>query len=161
MPVRSAGDPSQTTPLEAAVGHRPSVASGDERTSDTGQARRVVALLAVLSIGALWLQHHIGFKFEELGVVALIGAVWSGIGELADLFNEESGIGKAIDTVFKTPIRGVLLFLARPRPFATLTGLLVLAMATLSSVTVRSDAPGEESSVSLATLDERGAPRSE
>jgi hypothetical protein len=159
MPVRSAGDPTATTPLEAADGHRPSVAPGAERTSDTGQARRVVALLAVIAIGALWLQHHIGFKLEELGVVALAGAVWSGIGELAELFDEESGIGKAVDAVFKTPIRGLLLFLARPRPFATLTGLLVLAMATLSSVTVRSDAPGEESSVSLATLDARGTPR--
>jgi hypothetical protein len=113
----------------------------------------------VIAIGALWLQHHIGFKLGELGVVALAGAVWSGIGELAELFDEESGIGKAVDAVFKTPIRGLLLFLARPRPFATLTGLLVLTMATLSSVTVRSDAPGEESSVSLATLDDRGAPR--
>src|SRR5215471_14863472 len=114
MPVRSAGDPPATTPLEAADGHRPSVAQGAERTSDAGQARRVVVLLAVLSIGALWLQHHIGFQFEELGVVALVGAVWGGIGELAELFDEESGIGRAIETVFKTPIRGGLLFLARP-----------------------------------------------
>src|SRR5262245_17510148 len=116
MPVRSAGDPPATTPLEAADGYHPSVAPSAESTPDTGQARRVVALLAVLSIGALWLQHHIGFKFEELGVVAFVGAVWGGIGELAELFDEKSGIGKAVDKVFKTPIRGLLLFLARPRP---------------------------------------------
>jgi hypothetical protein len=159
MPVRSAGDSPATTPLEAADGHRPSVAPSAEASPDLGQARRVVALLGVLSIGALWLQHHLGFELEQLGVVALAGAVWGGIGELATVFGDDAGIGKAVDTVFKTPIRGLLLFLARRRPFALLTGLLVLAMATLSSVTIRSDAPGEETSVSLATLDKDGTPR--
>jgi hypothetical protein len=159
MPVRSAGDSPATTPLEAADGHRPSVAPSAESSPDPAQARRVVALIAVLSIGALWLQHHLGFELGQLGAVALAGAVWGGIGELATVFGDDAGIGKAVDRVFKTPTRGLLLFLARPRPFAILTGLLVLAMATLSSVTIRSDAPGEETSVSLATVDEGGTPR--
>jgi hypothetical protein len=145
--------------LEAADGHGPPIVPGPEQNPEPGEGRRVALLLAVLSLGALWLQHHLGFELKELGVVAIIGAVWGGIGELAELFDEESGIGKAIDAVFKTPLRATLLFLARPRPFAIIVGLLALAMATLSSVAVRSEVTGEESSVSLATVDEAGAPR--
>ena len=160
MIVRSTtGDPPATTPLEAADGQQPPVTPGPATAPDPGLARRVVAVLAVLSLGGLWLQHHIGFEFKDLGVVALVGAVWGGIGELADLFDEESGIGKFTDSVFKAPLRRVLLFLARPVPLYVATGLLTLAMSTLSSVTVRSEVPGEQSAVSLATLDEGGAPR--
>jgi hypothetical protein len=161
MPVRSTtGESPPTTPLEAPDGQQsPAVSPAAPTAPDSSQAGRVVAVLAVLSLGALWLQHHIGFEFKNLGVVALIGGAWGIVGELADLLGEESGIRKFAETVFRAPLRKVLLYLARPVPLYVATGLLALAMATLASVTVRSEMPGEQLAVSLATLDEAGAPR--
>ncbi len=159
MSVQSTtGESPATTPLEAADG-KPHPDAGTASAADPGQARRVVAVLAVLSLGGLWLQHHLGFDFKDLGIVALTGAVWGGMGQLAELFDEQSGIGKLADNVFKAPLRAGLLFLAQPIVLYCLTGLLALVMATLSSVTIRSDVPGERAMVSLTTLDEPGSPR--
>lgn len=149
-----------TTPLEAEDGQQPPK-SGGTSAPDPGLARRVVAVLAVLSLAALWLQHHIGFEFKDLGIVALAGAVWGGIGQLAEVFDEKWGIGKLARNIFKAPLRASLLFLAEPVPLYCFIGLLAFVMATLSSVTVRSDVPGEQATISLATLDEAGTPRTQ
>jgi hypothetical protein len=161
MSARSTtGEPPATTRLEPPDGQQSSAVDGAAAaTPSTAPAGRVFAVLAVLSLGALWLQHHIGFEFKDLGVVALAGAVWGGIGELADLLGEESGVRKFTETVFRAPLRQLLFFLARPVPLYIGTGLLALAMVTISSVTVRSEVPGEQSAVSLSSLDETGVPR--
>ena len=155
------GESPAATPLEAAAGQPQPDAGAATTAVDPGQARRVVAVLALLSLGGLWLQHHLGFDFKDLGIVALTGAVWGGIGQLAQLFDEESGIGKLVDTVFKAPLRAGLLFLAQPVALYCSSGLLALMMVTLSSVTIRSDVPGEHATISLATLDEPGSPQTQ
>jgi hypothetical protein len=161
MSVQSTtGDTPAATPLEVPAGQRQPDA-GAATAPDPAQARRVVAVLAVLSLGALWLQHHLGFDFKDLGIVALTGAVWGGIGQLANLFDEQSGIGKLAENIFKAPLRAGLLFLAQPIALYCLAGLLALMMTTLSSVTIRSDVPGEHATISLATLDEPGSPETQ
>jgi hypothetical protein len=122
---------------------------------------RLVAFLAIVAIGSLWLQHHIGFEFGKLGFIALLATVWGGVGKLADWIGEKSAIGRLMDKVFKTPLRAVVRYMTRTTPLYTSGVIVGVLMATISSVAVRSDAPGERSAVSLASLDSRGAPRSD
>jgi hypothetical protein len=114
----------------------------------------------MLVIGALWLQHHLGFEFQKLGWVTLAGVAWGLIGKLADWLGETSAIGQVVDRWFKTPLRSLVHRLARPAPLYLLGGPLALLMATVSSVRVRSDAPGDQSVVSLVSLDDADDSRS-
>jgi hypothetical protein len=116
-------------------------------------------LIAMLVLGGLWLQHHLGFEFEKLGWVTLAGLVWGSMGKLADWLSQDSAIGQAAEKLFKAPLRALFQRVARPAPMYLLGGLLAALMATVSSVSVRSDAPGDRSKVSLVSLDQRGTAR--
>jgi hypothetical protein len=68
-------------------------------------------------------------------------------------------MGRLVDTLFKAPLRALFRRLTRTGPLAVIAGIVLIVMATISSVTVRSEAPGERSAVSLASVDPRGDPR--
>lgn len=113
----------------------------------------------MLAIGALWLQHHLGFEFQKLGWVTLVGLLWGCMEKLAGWIGAKPAIDQEAGRLFKAPLRGLLHLLARPVPLNLIGGLLALLMATVSSVSVRSDAVGERSTVSLLSLEERGTAR--
>jgi hypothetical protein len=122
---------------------------------------RIVAFLAIVAVAALWLQHHLGFEFEKLGVIAIATAAWGVMGKVADWVGEKSAMGRFIDAWFKTPLRVVLRYMTRPAQLYGTAVLVGVLMATVSSVTVRSSAPGERAAVSLASLDSRRTPRTD
>lgn len=124
---------------------------------DHTEPGHIVILLAILAIGALWLQHHLGFEFNKLGWVTLASVMWGSMGKLADRLGAKSAIGQVADKLFKAPLRGVFHHLAQPAPLYLLGGFLAVLMGTVSSMSVRSDAPGDRSSVSLVSLDQGGA----
>ena len=126
-----------------------------------GPFGRIVAFLAIVAIAALWLQHHLGFELEKLGVVAIATAVWGVMGKVADWVGEKSAMGRFIDAWFKTPLRAVLRYMTRTTPLCGTAVVVGALMATVSSVTVRSSAPGERAAVSLASLDSRARPRAD
>ena len=126
-----------------------------------GPFGRIVAFFAIVAVAALWLQHHLGFEFEKLGVIAVATAVWGVMGKVADWVDEKSAMGRFIDAWFKTPVRLVVRHMTRPAPLYGTAVVVGLLMATVSSVTVRSSAPGERAGVSLASLDSRGTPRAD
>ena len=59
-------------------------------SSEGGPFGRIVAFLAIVAVAALWLQHHIGFEFEKLGVIAIATAIWGVMGKVADWVGEKS-----------------------------------------------------------------------
>jgi len=130
-------------------------------TPEGGPFGRIVAFLAIIAVAALWLQHHLGFEFGKLGAIAVATAVWGLMGKVADWVGEKSAMGRFIDAWFKTPLRSVLRYMTRPAPLYGTAVIVGALMATVSSVTVRSSAPGERAAVSLASLDSRGTPRTD
>ena len=129
--------------------------------SEGGPFGRIVAFFAIVAVAALWLQHHLGFEFEKLGVIAIATAIWGVMGKVADWVGEKSAMGRFIDAWFKTPLRAVLRAMTRPAPLYGAAVVVGALMATVSSVTVRSSAPGERAVVSLASVDSRGTPRAD
>src|SRR6185503_10145071 len=101
------------------------------------------------------------FEFEKLGVIAIATAIWGVMGKVADWVGEKSAMGRFIDAWFKTPLRAVLRAMTRPAPLYGTAVVVGAVMATVSSVTVRSSAPGERAVVSLASVDSRGTPRAD
>jgi hypothetical protein len=150
-----------TTPSPARVNSdRPDIARAVEREErGVAEAGRTVALLAILGIAGLWLQHHLGFEVEKLGAVALAGVVWTAMGKLADFLDEKSAMGRVMDSLFKTPLRRLARYLTRTGPLFLIGGIVALVITMISSVTVTSETPGERSAVTLASLDPRGAAR--
>ena len=116
-------------------------------SSEGGPFGRIVAFLAIVAVAALWLQHHIGFEFEKLGVIAIATAIWGVMGKVADWVGEKSAMGRFIDAWFKTPLRVVLRYMTRPAPLYGTAVIVGVLMATVSSVSVRSSAPGERAAV--------------
>ena len=94
-------------------------------------------------------------------MIALVGIVWSAMGKLADWLDEKSAMGRLVDAVFKAPLRSAFRYLTRTAPLFLIGGIVAILMATISSVTVRSETPGDHPAVSLASVDPRGAPRSD
>src|SRR5262245_49410014 len=84
--------------------------------------RRVVALFAIVAVALLWLQHHLGFELEKLGVIALLTAIWGGMGKVADWVGEKTAMGRFLDTAFKTPLRSAVEYMKRPAPLSILGG---------------------------------------
>lgn len=126
---------------------------------DPRESARILLLLVMLATASLWLQHHLGFELKKLGVVALVGAIWGGMGKLADWFGVKSAVGGFFDSYVRAPLRGALRYGIKPGPLRLVGGTLLVLMATLSSVTVRSDAPEDRGAVSIAAVDAQGAPR--
>ena len=115
-------------------------------------------LLAALAIGALWLQHHLGFEFEKLGWVTLFGLIWGGMERLAGWIGAKPAIEEEASRL-KGPLIWLVNWLARPLPLKLTGGLLALLIALVSSVSVRSETAGERSAVSLTALEHRGDTR--
>jgi hypothetical protein len=148
-------------PPAAPAGQAPLQIVPDPPDPDGGPFGRIVALFAIVAIAALWLQHHLGFQFEKLGVIAIATAAWGVMAKVADWVGEKSAMGRFIDAWFKTPLRAALRFMTRPAPLYGTAIIVGVLMATVSSVTVRSSAPGERAGVSLASTDSPGTPRTD
>ena len=148
-------------PPAAPVGQSPLQIVPQPPDPQGGPFGRIVAFFAIVAVAALWLQHHLGFEFEKLGVIAVATAVWGVMGKVADWVDEKSAMGRFIDAWFKTPLRFVLRHMTRPAPLYGTAVIVGALMATVSSVTVRSSTPGERAAVSLASLDSRGTPRTD
>src|SRR5438034_6860190 len=103
--------------------------------------RRVVAVLAILSVAALWLQHHFGFELQKLGLVAVAGGVWAFMGKLADWLGETTAMKRFVAQLFRAPLRKVFRGLTHTSSLYALGGVVVFMMATLSSVVVRGESP--------------------
>ncbi len=148
------------SPSAAPAGQTP-LQIAPEPPVEGGPFGRIVAFLAIVAVAALWLQHHLGFELEKLGVIAIATAAWGVMGKVADWVGEKSAMGRFIDAWFKTPLRAVLRYMTRPAPLYGTAVVVGVLMATVSSVTVRSSVPGERAAVSLASLDSRRTPRAD
>ena len=148
-------------PPAAPAGQAPLQIVADPPAPQSGPFGRIVAFLAIVAVAVLWLQHHLGFEFEKLGVIAVATAVWGVMGKVADWVGEKSAMGRFIDTWFKTPLRATLRYMTRSGPLYTTAGIVGVLMATVSSVTVRSATPGERAAVSLGSVDSRARPRAD
>jgi hypothetical protein len=138
---------------QAAPEPLPTVVGGD-----TGSPGRIVLLLAIVALAALWLQHHLGFEFKNLGIIAFAVGAWGTMGKIADWVGEKSATGRFMDSTFKAPVSALFRSMTRTGPLYLVGGVVALVMATISSVTVRSEIVGELSVVSLGLLDTKSAP---
>lgn len=123
-----------------------------------GKPGRVIAFLSIVAIAALWLQHHLGFEFAKLGVVATALTIWGLVGKLAGWIDEQQSQKGILELIAKRPLRAVVRFMTRSTPLYA-TGIIVgVVMMTVSSVTVRSDTPGERAAITLGALEAGATP---
>jgi hypothetical protein len=113
---------------------------------------RLTAVLSLVAVFGLWLQHHLGFQFTNLGFVA--GGI-AGAGlvvKLVEKLVETRSLKTLVDPVLGW-IRGLALEVSQARSLAVVSGLLVIVMGLITSVTVTPEQTGREpDTVSIRAL---------
>src|SRR5437667_3969298 len=118
-------------------------------------AMRLVVLLALVAVALCWLQHHIGFQFAKLGVIAAATTAWTAIEKIRDVLGQKSAMSATQERAVR-PLRSALRLASRPGPLGVIAVLLVIPMVFLTTVTVTSEQTvSDPTKVSISALDSR------
>lgn len=124
------------------------------------QAGRVLVLVALLAVADMWLHHHFGFGFRNIGIpVGFAAALGLGIKAAGFLVGDDRV--KASLRGLTDPVKAVLPRLVTTRALVGASAVLVTAMLLVSSVTVVSDDGSGRMAVQVTPLERirAGEPR--
>lgn len=121
---------------------------------DTALLRRALALLVLLVVADLWAYHHFGVGLRNIGVPVWIAAAIGAATKVAGFVLGDDKI-HALTAKLAERVRKFVQPLVTPGVLGFAAAVLASLMLTVSSVTIVSDAGGDDTRIAVTPLEEK------